>query len=364
MPTCQHTMSVTVSGPFTIGPTASPSSTSSQYRGSAPRRRVRRVLGLDGVDLVVGVRAPSSMASYFFFSRALLRSVRIISRYWPDSIVPSSSRKTLADHSCTARSANSLGLSSTATSALRRHTRWSGRSGAHHSRALAAVEGVHAAQRVALHQVALVLGHRGDLVLADQRVAAHQRWRRDRTAPHRRGGVVGIARRAGCRRRRPRPRCGRCRCWGGGSAGGASTVRARRCAPAAASTASSVMVPRRRLGHRSMEYTMRPPGAPGAVEGQSRPVSTREHCRRLRRRPVRRRRRHRHHHHRSARGRQLAHQRPTGEDGRVVGPGRRGPRHPVRRPAGDRPLLLHRRRPERRVTGRSRPTGPPTPPTR
>ena len=38
MPTCQHTMSVTVSGPFTIGPTSSPTATSSQNRGSAPRR--------------------------------------------------------------------------------------------------------------------------------------------------------------------------------------------------------------------------------------------------------------------------------------------------------------------------------------
>ena len=37
MPTCQQTMSVTVSGPLTIGPTASPSATSSHQRGSAPR---------------------------------------------------------------------------------------------------------------------------------------------------------------------------------------------------------------------------------------------------------------------------------------------------------------------------------------
>jgi hypothetical protein len=75
------------------------------------------------------------MASYFFFSRAFLRSVRIINRYWPDNTVPSSSRNTFADHSCTARSANSDGLSNTATIALRRHTRWSARNGAHHSRA-------------------------------------------------------------------------------------------------------------------------------------------------------------------------------------------------------------------------------------
>ncbi len=75
------------------------------------------------------------MASYFFFSRAFLRSVRIMRRYWPDKMVPSSSRNTFADHSCTARPANSDDLSSTATIALRRHTRRSGLSGAHHSRA-------------------------------------------------------------------------------------------------------------------------------------------------------------------------------------------------------------------------------------
>ena len=77
------------------------------------------------------------MASYFFCSRALVRSVRIMSRYWAERIGPSTSRNTWAVHSCTARSANSLGLSSTPTSALRRLTAESGRSGAHHSRALA-----------------------------------------------------------------------------------------------------------------------------------------------------------------------------------------------------------------------------------
>ena len=78
-----------------------------------------------------------TVSSYFFFSRALVRSVRIMRRYWPDRIGPSTSRKTWAVHSCTARPANSLGLSSTPTSALRRLTARPGRSGAHHSRALA-----------------------------------------------------------------------------------------------------------------------------------------------------------------------------------------------------------------------------------
>ena len=55
MPTCQQTMSVTVSGPLTMGPTVSPSATSSHQRGSAPRGRSARVLRLDLGDLVVGV---------------------------------------------------------------------------------------------------------------------------------------------------------------------------------------------------------------------------------------------------------------------------------------------------------------------
>ena len=93
-------------------------------------------------------------------------------------MVPSSSRNTLALHSWTARSANSLGLSSTATSALRRHTRWSGRSGAHHSRA-GRVERVHAAERIALHELALVIGDRGDFVFADQRITPDERGWRD-----------------------------------------------------------------------------------------------------------------------------------------------------------------------------------------
>jgi hypothetical protein len=51
---------------------------------------------------------------------------------------------------------------------------------------------VHAAQRVALHEVAVLGGDLGDLVLADQGVAAHHRRRRDRRAPSCRRAVVGI----------------------------------------------------------------------------------------------------------------------------------------------------------------------------
>jgi hypothetical protein len=48
-------MSVTVSGPFTIGPISSPSCTSSHQRGSEPRPRLTVVLRLDVGDLLVGV---------------------------------------------------------------------------------------------------------------------------------------------------------------------------------------------------------------------------------------------------------------------------------------------------------------------
>ena len=127
------------------------------------------------------------------------------------------------------------------------------------------VERVDTAQRVTLHQLALVLGDRGDLVLADERVPAHQRWRRDRTAPDRRGGVLGIAVErvvvaVGLGHDAERVRVG------------AVVVRSARprfgYADAGAQACDGLVGdgPRRRLGHRSMEYTMRPPGAPGAVE--------------------------------------------------------------------------------------------------
>src|SRR2546429_1459383 len=57
MPTCQHTMSVTRSGPLTSGPISSPFSTSPPARLRAPAAsRLRRVVFVDPPELVVGVR--------------------------------------------------------------------------------------------------------------------------------------------------------------------------------------------------------------------------------------------------------------------------------------------------------------------
>ncbi len=136
MPTCQHTMSVTRSGPLTSGPTSSPSSTSSQKRGSAPRLRAGSDAYASSISLscssVYGVIVVSS---YLPRPSAFSRSVRIIRRYCAES-TSSGAANTSAVHSCTARSANSLRLSCTPTSALRRVTGVPGRRGDHHSRKL------------------------------------------------------------------------------------------------------------------------------------------------------------------------------------------------------------------------------------
>ena len=159
IPTCQHTMSVTRSGPFTIGPISSPSDTSSHQRGSAPRRSsIWRSYCTSIASISSSVYGENSMASYLPRSRAFSRSVRIIRRYWPERIVPSSVRNTLALHSWMARFANSLSLSSTATERVAAQHPVVGAQRRPPLARARRVEGVHPAQRVALHQVALVLG--------------------------------------------------------------------------------------------------------------------------------------------------------------------------------------------------------------
>ena len=183
MPACQQIMSVTVSGPFTIGPTSSPSLTSSHQRGSAPRARFARVLRLDLVDLLVGVRRE--------LDRVVLLASRAPSRArcgpsagtGPRAACPSSSRNTCAVHSWTARPGELARLVEhgdervAAEHPALRVQRRPPLAGARR------VERVHAAQRIALHQVAVLGRDRGHLVLADQRVAADQRRRRDRRSP-------------------------------------------------------------------------------------------------------------------------------------------------------------------------------------
>ena len=88
-------------------------------------------------------------------SRARCGSCR---RYWPDSSVPSSSRNTCAVHSWTARPANSLRLVEHADQRVAPAHPVVGPQRRPPLARARRVERVHAAQRVALHQVALVVG--------------------------------------------------------------------------------------------------------------------------------------------------------------------------------------------------------------
>ena len=210
IPACQQTMSVTVSGPFTIGPTSSPSCASSNQRGSEPRGRSRAYWASMSA-IWSSVYGSIVIASFFLRARAFSRSVRTISRYCPESRAPVSSRNTWAVHSWTARPANSLGLSSAATervAAERAAQREQRRPPLARARR---VEGVHAAQRIALHELGVLGRDRRDLVLADERVAADERRRRDRCFPPRSWARTRDHTRAGCRRRRRTRRCGTCR---------------------------------------------------------------------------------------------------------------------------------------------------------
>ena len=192
MPVCHTTMSVTRIGPFTSGPTSSPSATSSHQRGSAPRRRSRSAATASSIAAISSsVYGRISVASFFPRLVASSRSARIISRYCPDSTGPPAAANTSPNHSCTARPANSPCLSCTPTRALRRVTRVPGSQRVPPLPERPRVEGVHPAERVALHQRLGVALESGDLVLADERVAPDQVGRRDRAAP---AGLRAVAR--------------------------------------------------------------------------------------------------------------------------------------------------------------------------
>ena len=203
MPTCQQIMSVTVSGPFTIGPTSSPSCDVLPPARLGAARRLARVLRLDRGDLRRRCTARSRWRRTSCARAPSSRSVRIMSRYWPDSSGPSSSRNTwrrplvdgplgelarLVEHAdervAAARPGGRVAAAPTTRGRSRRRTR-----------------ARRAADRPSC-SVAVLGGDLGDLVLADQRVAADERRRRDRAAPAGRRAVGRGRTTAGCRRRR------------------------------------------------------------------------------------------------------------------------------------------------------------------
>ena len=207
MPTCQQTMSVTVSGPFTIGPTVSPSATSSHQRGSAPRGPSDAywasisaicVVGVGReLDVVVLLALPGLGALGADHEAVLRRQERavLVAEDLAGPLVhgPLGELARLVEHA-------DQGVAP--ADAVARPQRRPPLAGA------GRVEGVDAAERVALHQVAVLGGDLGDLVLADQGVAADQhaagRSARPSGSSRRRRGRTT----AGCRRRRPRRRAG------------------------------------------------------------------------------------------------------------------------------------------------------------
>ena len=175
MPTCQHTMSVTRNGPFTSGPTSSPSATSSHQRGSGPRRR-------SGSAATASVIASISSSVYGPDLGALVLARRLgLLPLAPDHQPVLGGQRRPVDlaedlagplvHRAPGELADLVvdadqGVAPTDADA-----------GAQRVPPLpeaAGVEGVDAPERVALHQGLRLVVVAGDLVLADERVAADE----------------------------------------------------------------------------------------------------------------------------------------------------------------------------------------------
>ena len=208
-------MSVTVSGPLTIGPTVvalvhvlPPAGLGAPgllapRTGPRSRRSPRRC------------RAPISTSSYFFCSRALVAlgadHEPVLAGQDVALVVPEHLRRsTRARPARRTRSA----CRARPTRALRRHTRRSGAQRRPPLPGAGRVEGVHAPERVALHELAVLGRHLGaprpHRSACPRRPAAAGRWARPSGSPPRTPGRTT----AGCRRRRPRRRGGRRRCPG------------------------------------------------------------------------------------------------------------------------------------------------------
>ena len=188
--------------------------TSSHHRGSAPRRRSRSA-GVRRVDL--GELAPSVYGS--IVDRVVLARVRLALRAGRSGSsagtaprAPGRVRvaKTSAVHSWTARSAKSLRLSCTPTSALRRDDPPAGPQRRPPLPGAAGVEGVRALIG-SPRSSALVVGSSSVTSSSPMSVSPPTRCGDAIGPPH---TVLAAVRRgrttAGCRRRRPRRRGGTC----------------------------------------------------------------------------------------------------------------------------------------------------------
>ncbi len=194
MPTCQQIMSVTVSGPLTIGPDlvarvhvlppaglGAPRGPSAAYWASIASISLVGVgPELDRVVLLACTRLRALGADHEPVLGREDRSVRRPGTPGP-SIRARPARRTRS--ACRApRPARCAGV--TRDVGTERRPPLAGAGG---------VEGVDAPQRVALHQLAVLRRDLGHLVLADQRVAADQGRRCDARPPARRARVLSSA---------------------------------------------------------------------------------------------------------------------------------------------------------------------------
>ena len=102
---------------------------------------------------------------------------------------------------------------------------------------------MHTPERISLHELPVLLGHLGDLVLADEGVAADQGWRGDQPPPAGGSGVLLVPPQRVVVAVGHRPRGGRRRRRACGSAAAPGGVRGRRSGARKRVIPSSVMVP-------------------------------------------------------------------------------------------------------------------------
>ena len=277
MPTCQQIMSVTVSGPFTIGPTSSPSATSSHQRGSAPRGASAAYWASMRGDLVVGVggRARRRRTS----CAPGPSCARCGSSAGTAPTAAGRRRRGTPGRSTRARPARRTRSACRArpTSALRRATRRARPQRRPPLAGAGRVEGVDAAQRIALHERLLVVG--ASSVTSSSPISV--------SPPTSGGGAIGPAPPGRRRRRRVAPQRVVVAVGLGdvaegvgvgarGSAAAAGGARRRRSGPAGGRSPSSVIRPASRRdgvsGHGGLPTARRTPSATivlEVVEGQA-----------------------------------------------------------------------------------------------
>ena len=192
MPTCQHTMSVTVSGPLTSGPDRRrPRRTSSHQRGSAPRGRSAAYWASMAAISLVGVGGQLDVVVLLALARlgalgadhqpVLRRQQRAVDRPGTPGRTTRAPPARRTRSACRARRPARCGGPTRPAGPQRRPPL----AGAGRSRRRGRPAGGRPSSGPG------GVGDLGDLVLADERVAPDERRRGDRTSPARAVAVAG-----------------------------------------------------------------------------------------------------------------------------------------------------------------------------